>query len=98
VRQTIGYFGFAARLDQIVVDHHAIADPFLARLPVLWGTWRPGHLMRDLQAGYGASLRDGVNRLTEPVQRALYDDVVLVTRGPLFTSARWRAIVRLNLR
>jgi arabinofuranosyltransferase len=98
VRQTIGYFGFAARLDQIVVDHHAIADPFLARLPVLWGTWRPGHLLRDLPAGYGASLRDGVNRLTEPAQRALYDDVVLVTRGPLFTSARWRAIVRLNLR
>ena len=29
---------------------------------------------------------------------ALYDDVRLVTEGPLFTAARWRAIVRLNLR
>jgi arabinofuranosyltransferase len=98
VRQTIGYFGFAARLDQIIVDHHAISDPFLARLPVLWGTWRPGHFMRDIPVGYSASLRDGTNEITDPAQRALYDDVVLVTRGPLFSAARWRAIVRLNLR
>jgi hypothetical protein len=28
--------------------------------------------------------------------RAYYDDVRLVTQGPLFTGARWRAIARLN--
>jgi len=46
--------------------------------------------------GYLASLRSGENRLTSPRLRELYDNLQLITRGPLFTEARWAAIWRMN--
>lgn len=58
--------------------------------------WRPGHFRRALPAGYLASVATGRNLLEDPALAALLDSVRQVTRGPLFSGDRWRAILRLN--
>lgn len=98
--QTIGFYGYEAGPRIYVVDPYALASPFLARLPVnptgYKGGWRVGHFHRDWPDGFEASIATGQNRLVDPQLRRLYDDVQLVTRGPLFSRSRWGAIWRLN--
>ncbi|HET7796660.1 MAG TPA: hypothetical protein VFK72_02145 [Nevskia sp.] len=95
VFNTIGFIGYAAGPTVQIVDPLALADPFLARLPGEQ-PWRIGHVGRVIPDGYLASLRSGENRLTSPRLRELYDNLQLITRGPLFTEARWAAIWRMN--
>lgn len=78
------------------VDIYAVTEPLLARVPMeLLGPYRPGHVVRAVPIGYLESLVTGQNLLVEPATAALWNDVRLATRGPLWTRARWRAIGRL---
>lgn len=89
-----GETGFRAGLDVDVVDTFAIGDPLLARLPARSDA--PGHHDRVVPDGYLDALR-GHGTLADPQLAAFDADLRLLTRGPLFTAARWRAIVRLLL-
>jgi hypothetical protein len=46
--------------------------------------------------GYLASVITDSNRVRDPRVHALYDVIREVTRGPLFSARRWRAILTLN--
>lgn len=104
----IGFAGFLAGPSVHVVDRLALADPFLARLPMVrrapppfdGGTrgWRIGHFERAIPAGYLATLATGRNRLRDPGLARLWNDVALATRAPLLERGRLAAIVRLLLR
>jgi arabinofuranosyltransferase len=98
--ESAGMYGFEAGPDLYLVDRFALANAFLARLPAnrTWfrGGWRIGHFYRDLPDGYYESVGAGRNLVRDPTLRALYDDVQLVTTGPLLSRERWRAIWRLN--
>jgi arabinofuranosyltransferase len=59
--------------------------------------WRPGHLARDIPAGYAASIASGQNRIKDPCIHAYYDKLRRIVSGPLFTAERLQAIVALNL-
>jgi len=100
--QTIGFYAYEIGPQIYVLDPYALASPFLARLPVnptgYMGGWRIGHFHRDWPDGFEASIASGKNQLVDPALRRLYDDVQLVTTGPLFSRARWAAIWRLNTR
>lgn len=100
--RTIGFYAYEVGPQVHVVDPYGLASPFLARLPVnptgYEGGWRIGHFHRDWPDGYEASLASGKTQLADPVLGRLYDDVELVTTGPLFSRARWAAIWRLNSR
>jgi arabinofuranosyltransferase len=94
----IGFLGFCAPPGVHLVDKFALADPLLARLPVTdREPWRIGHFERDLPAGYLASLRSGENQIADPALARLHTRLERITRGPLFTRARWAAIVTVNL-
>lgn len=94
----IGYRGFFAGPRTHIVDWFALADPLLARLPAYYKpSWRIGHFTRHIPENYVASASTGINQLTDPDLAAYYDQLMLVTRGPLWSAARWRAIVALNL-
>ncbi len=84
-----------------VVDEMALADAFLARVPVgdprMIGA-RPGHFIRPIPEGYLESVEDGVNRLVDPRYHARFDDILLITRSPLWSRGRAAAIWRWNLR
>ncbi len=93
----VGFFGYFVGPSVFIVEPWAITDPLLARLPVPAGApWRIGHFRRDIPAGYEETLRDGVNRIADPRVARLYDAIVVVTRGPLFTGRRLQEIWKLN--
>ncbi len=96
-RRPIGFYGFFAGPDCHVVDLFGLSDPLTARLPVRTDKeWRVGHLERALPIGYLESVRRPETGITDPDLAALDRRLRLVTRGPLFDAARWRAIVELN--
>ena len=83
--------------DAHALDSCALADPLLARLPALWHTdWRIGHFRRMVPDGYRESLVNGGNLIEDVPLRQFYDQIRLITRGPLFSRERWRAIVGMN--
>ena len=93
----IGMYGYCAGLELVVIDNLALGEPFLARLPKPPGReWRAGHFHRDFPRGYYESRLSGLNQLQDSRLAALWNDVVLLTRAPLWTRERWQAIWRLN--
>jgi len=93
----IGMYGYCAGLDLIVIDNLALGEPFLARLPKpLEREWRAGHFHRDYPRGYYDSRISGENHLVDLRLAALWNDIVLLTRAPLWMPERWEAIWRIN--
>ncbi len=102
----VGFVGYWAGPEIHIVDLIGLPDPLLARLPgQVSGTynrlgeklsWKVGHVSRPLPAGYLETLESGENHLEDPDLAKLWDDLVLVTRGPLWTKERLHAILRLH--
>ena len=59
--------------------------------------WRIGHFRRILPTGYLKTIVTGENRVQEMEVARLYDQLRLVTRGPLWDGDRFLEIIRLNL-
>jgi hypothetical protein len=100
VQGSIGFWGLYAGPEKFLVDRNALSDPLLARLPVsprLYFEFYAGHYFRDLPEGYLESVAQDANLLTDPVLRDYYGRIRNVTRGPMFTAARFRDIVALNV-
>lgn len=95
--KNVGFIGYFAGPRVHIVDLYALADPLLARLPArTLETWRIGHYEREIPEGYLPSLRTGVNQIRDPQLAAYYDQLALITRGPLFSRARLLAIWSMN--
>jgi arabinofuranosyltransferase len=92
----IGYFGYLAGPGIHIVDPYGLADPLLARLPA-HEAFRVGHFDRTVPDGYIETLRTGRNHIADPAIHAFYDELALITRGPIWSRARLRAIVMMNL-
>jgi len=94
----IGMYGYYAGPGLHIVDLLGLGDPLLARLPPeISDHWRIGHLARRLPPGYLETLRAGRNRISDPRAARLWELIRQATREPLWSTARWRAILRLNL-
>ena len=98
VRQATGFFGFFAGPGVHVVDAFGLSDPLLARRPLkdAAGGWRIGHFERVVPLAYRRTLNEGANRFANAELADYYEKLLLVTRGELFSAARWRAILELN--
>ena len=94
VAGNIGFFGYYAGPDLLIVDRNALADPLLAMLPAL-RPWRIGHFTRAVPEGYVEGLERGENGVTDARIHALNEAILVVTRGPLWNSARAVAIAGL---
>jgi arabinofuranosyltransferase len=89
-----GLTGYAAGPQRHLVDGAGLSDPFLARMPREKGReWRIGHYGREIPSGYLPTLKTGSMKLREPRHRELFERLTLITRGPLFSWARFKAIV-----
>lgn len=95
VWKTVGMPGYVLGRRYHIIDPLALGDPLLARLPAM-PRWRIGHYERTLPQGYFESVLTDSNRIADPALAPYYDVIREVTRGPLFTMRRWRAIVKLN--
>ena len=99
-------FNYADRLH--MTDQCSIADPLLPYMGmdyeksknyIPYGTnetWRIGHMQRQIPEGYRESLQQNKNLVKDPVIHKLYDKILLVVRGDLFTKERLKAIWELN--
>jgi arabinofuranosyltransferase len=94
--RNIGFFGYFAGPTVHIVDMMALSDPLLARLPAI-RPWRIGHFERTVPGGYLESIRSGTNQIADLRIAATYEQIKLVTQGPVWSRRRWRAIRRLNL-
>jgi arabinofuranosyltransferase len=93
----VGFYGYFAGPDLHIIDKLALNDPLLARLPVdPQQPWRIGHFYRKIPAGYEASVLRPVSGIQDASIAELDNRLRLVTRGPLFSAERWRAIVALH--
>jgi arabinofuranosyltransferase len=94
VTYNIGMLGYRSKLEDIIIDGFALTDPLLARLPALPS--RIGHFQRNFPAGYFESLIDKNHRnlMQDPHIATLYDDIRLITQGPLWDPIRWKAILK----
>jgi arabinofuranosyltransferase len=90
----IGMRGYYSGPNIHLVDHYALADAFLARLPALPDS-RVGHYERILPPGYPESSANPFPTTSDAALRPLLYDVILTTRAPLFAEGRWAAIWRL---
>lgn len=96
VLSNIGAQGYFENDLTHVVDVFALSDPLLARLPMAYqGDWLVGHFQRAIPDGYLETLRTGTNVIADPDLARYYDELHLVTSGPIFSSARWAAMWRL---
>jgi arabinofuranosyltransferase len=104
----IGFIGYFAGPSVHMVDPMGLSDALVARLPMCQGgvpiereknifrdrPWRIGHFVRPLPAGYVESLADPTRTLDDPEIAKLRAELDLITRGPLWSPERWRAIAR----
>lgn len=100
VAGAIGFRGFFAGPGVTVIDYFGLSEPLLARLPhdPRLHEWKPGHLRRCLPRGFLEAVVRGPSALPDPALRAYYEKIWRVTRDPLWSRERWRAILDLNLR
>jgi len=96
--EAIGYFGFGAGPQKIVIDYVGLGDPLLARLPpVFGGLDKSGHHYRYIPRGYIQSFISGKNVIEDPSLRQYYDRLVAVTQGDLFSYDRLVQVVKMNM-
>lgn len=93
----IGLRGFSASPYTHIIDFCGLADPLLARLPTIHDPdFRIGHPIRSLPDGYFATLRTGQNMLADARLATYYEKLAVITRGELWSAARWREIWNFN--
>jgi len=94
----IGLQGFIVGPEVHVVDTFGLVDPLLSRLPMKKASYfRIGHVQREFPRGYEETLKTGRNSIENKKLRAYYARLSMIVRGPLFTAARFRTILRMNV-
>jgi len=105
VSENIGFTGYYAWTKSFIIDYFGLSNAFLSRLPINtyegWYNytgkmWRIGHFYRQAKPDYINSIKQGKNLIRDPKEAKLYDQIVLITRGDLFTYERWKAIWQVN--
>ena len=83
--------------DHYIVDRYALGDPFLSKLPAVYTPdWRIGHIYRDIPAGYLSTVKYDQNMIKNKSLSEYYEKIKLITRGPLFSKDRIKAIIDIN--
>jgi arabinofuranosyltransferase len=96
VKGNIGLAGYWAGLDKKIVDHFALSDPLLARLPTL-SYWRIGHFIRGIPEGYIESVKNNLEVIEDIELNEFYKKLKILTQSEkLFTKERLKTIFRFN--
>jgi arabinofuranosyltransferase len=91
-----GFIGYAAGPKVHLVDKYGLGDPLMSRLPAE-APWRIGHFIRRPPRGYLESLDIGRNIIKDPAIGQYYEKLKIITEGPIWSRARWRTILQMNL-
>ena len=97
VGKGIGFLGFNAGPTVHVIDFFALSDPLLSHLPVrAKANILIGHFARPIPKGYIQTLETNINQIEDPGIAQYYEKISLITRGRIWSLARWEAIWKLN--
>ncbi len=91
-----GFIGYAAGPKVQLVDKYGLGDPLIARLPAE-APWRIGHFIRRPPRGYFETLDSGKNVIQDQAIGQDDEKLKIITEGPLWSRARWRTILQMNL-
>lgn len=90
---SVGFRGFFAGPKVHIVDHYALTDPLLARMPARYNPrWRIGHFTRHVPAGYEKTISTSRPSFQDPDIATFNGYVKQLTQGPLWTKKRWATI------
>lgn len=101
VRRNVGLYGYFVGPSMYVIDIHALTNPLLSRTRDLDTSarerttatdWRIGHFTRKIPEGYVESVESGQNVIQDPAIAQLYDDLEVITQGPIWNMDRFRKI------
>ncbi|MFB3895957.1 MAG: tetratricopeptide repeat protein [bacterium] len=94
---SIGFVGYYAGPQTIIVDQNALSDSLLAHLPPHKTiSYRIGHFCRVIPLGYYGTLLTGKNMIQDKNLAVYYDRLCIITRGTLFSSSRLKTIWDFN--
>jgi arabinofuranosyltransferase len=75
-----------------------LSDPLLARLPAIKNPdWRMGHLLREVPAGYAASIVNPDVKISDSNLEKYNEHLKILTQGHLYSASRLLEIIRFNL-
>ncbi len=92
---TLGENGLVFGPSVHLIDHWALADPLLSRLPAKdrGRSQRVGHMSRAIPAGYLKAVETGNPQFIQDENiRSYYEVLRIIVHGPLFDWERWKAI------
>jgi arabinofuranosyltransferase len=95
-RENVGFMGYAAGTEPVIIDLLALADPLLARLPST-EAWRMGRFPRLLPDGYLKTVQSGEAQIVDPGIRRFHEKLALITEADLLTPGRLTTILKMNL-
>lgn len=96
----IGIYGYYSAPDKILIDHLALSDPFLARIPMSRKNgekWRIGHFYRDIPQGYIEARVNGDFSKMSPDMAIYYKKIHQIVSGELLSFDRIKTIIDFNL-
>lgn len=97
VEVALGWVSYQRGPNAYMIDHFALSDPLLARLPVKDKvSWRIGHFWRAKPAGYADSLKSGTNLIEDPYLAEYYEKLKVVIEGPIWEKERLLDIWKFN--
>ena len=97
-RVSTGFLGYYGGPELKVIDQVGLSDPLLARLPAIKNPdWRMGHLLRDVPAGYAASIVNPDAKISDSNLEKYNEHLKVLTQGHLFSASRILEIIRFNL-
>ncbi len=91
----IGFPGYFAGPNVIIVDRLGIPDAFISHLKGKFFE-KVGHIYRDLPDGYMDTLRTGNNMIKDHNLAEYYEKIKLITTGKLQDPERIKAIIKMN--
>ncbi|MBA2270156.1 MAG: hypothetical protein H0W20_06120 [Chthoniobacterales bacterium] len=95
---TPGMYAYYAGPKVHVIDFYGLSDPLLSRLPIMSPEgWRVGHYARAIPDGYIESIQTGENLIKDRATREVYRAIKIVVQGPIWSWARFKEIVKLNI-
>lgn len=95
-RYIIGMYGFYAGSQAHIIDRCALADPLLARLPVVdKENWRIGHFERNTPVGYQEHLA-GIGEIENRSLREYWEKLSVITHNEIWDLNRLWIIWEMN--